>query len=352
MKTKQKFLNLSTLLLAVFLAACNLPASVTPSAAAHAWVDQPVMNAVLPLAPFNIQVHASRPGGGIVKMSILVNSVEVGNGGTDPAEATVSINADWTPAAPGLYSIQAVAMGVEGITTSDTVRVCVSAITGAGSLPGVLGDCTGSRVPALPSATLTLEPAAIITATPAATDTATPTDTATAQLAPFVIPHVNAFCRKGPGTLYDQVTVLLKGTSYNATGRNGQNSSDQWWLVQAPGNTVCWVGDSNVDKQGPVDQLAIVQAPPLPSPPGNFGNTYVCNLKSKIWGVALTWVETGGETGYRIYRNGELIKTVDKSQTSYKDVNPPLGVDVLYELEAFNGYGVAPRSSTSVPACK
>jgi hypothetical protein len=355
MKTRQKLLSLLPLLMVIILAACSLPTSPTLSLSARAWVDQPVTNALLPLAPFTIRVHASRPGGGIVKMSILVNSVEVGFGATDPAAAIVTVDSDWTPAAPGVYTIQAVAMGADGQTPSDVARVCVTALTDARPLPGFLGDCSSSRLPALPSATVTLPPVtatATFTATPASTDTLTPTATATAQLAPFVIPHVNAFCRKGPGTLYDQVTVLLKGTSYNATARNSQSSTDLWWLVQAPGSKDCWVGNSTVDTQGPVEQLAIVQAPPLPTTPGNFGNTYVCDLKSKIWGVSLSWVETGGETGYRIYQNGALLTSVDKSQTTYKDTNPPLGVDLVYELEAFNVNGVAPRSSTSVPACK
>jgi hypothetical protein len=355
MTTDQKLLRLSTLLIALILAACSLPITPTVSVSARAWVDQPVTNALLPLAPFTIRVHASRPGGGIVKMSILVNSVEVGFGATDPAAAIVTVESDWTPSAPGVYTIQAVAMGVDGQTPSEVARVCVTALTDSRPLPGFLGDCSSSRVPSLPSPTFTLLPAtATFTAQPVSTDTPTPADTstATAQLAPFVIPHVNAFCRIGPGTLYNQVTVLLKGTSYNAIGRNSQGSTDLWWLVQAPGSKDCWVGDANVDKQGSVEQLAIVQAPPLPITPGNFGNTFVCNLKSKIWGVALTWVETGGETGYHIYRNGALLTSVDKSQTTYKDINPPLGVNLVYQLEAYNGKGVAPRSSTSVPACK
>ncbi len=360
MKTRQKLINLLPLLMAMILAACSLPSSTTPSGSARAWVDQPVTNALLPLAPFTIRVHASRPGGGIVKMSILVNSVEVGSGVTDPAAAIVTIDSDWTPATPGVYTIQAVAMGADGQTPSDVARVCVTALTDSRPVLGFLGDCTSSsRVPALSSPTFTLLPAtATFTAQPNVTDTTAPTATASAtetntpQLSPFVIPHVNAFCRKGPGTLYDQVTVLQKGTSYNATGRNSPNTTDLWWLVQAPGSKDCWVGNSTVDTQGPVEQLAIVQAPPLPSPPGNFANTFVCNLKSKIWGVALTWVETGGETGYRIYMNGALLTSVDKSQTGYKDTNPPLGVDLVYDLEAYNGNGVAPRVSTSVPACK
>jgi uncharacterized protein YgiM (DUF1202 family) len=190
----------------------------------------------------------------------------------------------------------------------------------------------------------------IATATPSATVPVLQivTDTPTAQLAAVVIPTLNAFCRKGPGTLYDQVMVLQKGTAYNVTGRDSLNS---WWQIQTTGSNTCWVGDANVSKQGPVEQAAIVQGAPLPGTPGNFVSSFVCNLKSKTLGVSFNWAGVPGVTGYRIYQNGSLLTTVAANLTTYHEA-APLGVDLVYELEAFNAYGVAPRSSTKVPACK
>jgi hypothetical protein len=190
----------------------------------------------------------------------------------------------------------------------------------------------------------------IATATPSATLPVLQivTDTPTAQLAAVVIPTLNAYCRKGPGTLYDQVMVLQKGTAYNVIGRDSLNS---WWQIQASGSTACWVGDANVSKQGPVEQAAIVQGPPLPGTPANFVSSFVCNIKSKTLGVSFNWAGVPGASGYRIYRNGNLLATVAGNLTAYHDA-APLGVDLVYELEAFNAYGVAPRSSTKVPACK
>ena len=180
----------------------------------------------------------------------------------------------------------------------------------------------------------------------------TPTDTAaatpTAQLAAEVIPTLNAFCRKGPGTLYDQVMVLQKGTAYNVIGRDSLNS---WWQIQTTGSNACWVGDANVSKQGPVEQAAIVQGAPLPGTPGNFVSSFVCNLKSKTLGVSFNWAGEAGVSGYRIYQNGSLLTTVAGNLTTYHEA-APLGEDLVYELEAFNAYGVAARSSTNVPACK
>jgi hypothetical protein len=194
--------------------------------------------------------------------------------------------------------------------------------------------------------TPTLPVLQIVTNTP--TGTSTETTTPTVQLAAQVIPTLNAYCRKGPGTAYDQETVLQKGTVYNAIGRNRLNS---WWQIQVPGKPNCWVGDANVGRQGPVEQLAIVPPPPLPGTPAKFVNSFVCDIKMKSLAVSLNWAKVPGVTGYRLYRNGSLLTSVAAGTTTYSD-NAPLGADLVYEVEALNGYGVAARISTSVPACK
>ena len=125
------------------------------------------------------------------------------------------------------------------------------------------------------AATATQPPAATATATPVPTATATQAPTAssvpiatsapTATLAPAttsqsnaqVIPSINAYCRKGPGTGYYEITYLQQGTAYNVVGRNSLNT---WWLVQAPGNVTCWEGDPGSTQQGPVDQAPIAAA--------------------------------------------------------------------------------------------
>ncbi len=194
-----------------------------------------------------------------------------------------------------------------------------------------------------PAATATNTPAATATTAPAATNTIPPT----AQPGAQVIPTMNAYCRKGPGTGYFEITFLQKGTAYNVIGRNGLNT---WWLVQTSGNSNCWMGDPNASKQGPVDQAPVVLVPPLPLTPSTFVYTRTCDPTLHTMKVSLEWTTVDNVTGYQIYRNGERLVAVGVGVTSYED-NAPGGADLVYELEAFNDYGASASISTDVAAC-
>ena len=208
--------------------------------------------------------------------------------------------------------------------------------------PGPLGE----------SATETSLPQS--TTTPTITDTTipslTPTGTTnpTVQPAAQVIPTLNAYCRKGPGTMYYMVTFLQKGSAYDVVGRDSLNS---WWLVKAPGVDPCWVGGFNMRPNGPVEQALIVHGKPLLEKPALFVHSYVCNTTLNTLGVLFNWAVAPAATGYRIYRDGELLTTVAGNLSSYHD-DAPMEVDLLYELEAFNDYGVAVRVEARVPACR
>lgn len=244
------------------------------------------------------------------------------------------------------------------------VGITLAACTGAGT-PVVQPTPTATPVPIPPSPTpiaataAPVVPAATSTVIPTLTETpGAPTVNSTApapqSTAPAgssgaqVIPTLNAYCRKGPGTSYDAITFLQTGSPYSVTGRDGLSS---WWQVRAPGNVTCWVGDANVTRQGAVTQVAIVQAPPLPGGLTTFVNTYICDTTLKTLGVAFNWDAASNVSGYNLYRNGSLLTQLMPDATSYHD-DPPLGTDLVYELEAFNNYGVSPRLSTTVPACQ
>jgi hypothetical protein len=208
---------------------------------------------------------------------------------------------------------------------------------------------------ASPMATLTPAAAMTETATPPAiasetsaslppTQQVTPVNSGTPQLTPTL----NAYCRKGPNTLYDIVTFIQKGIAYDVVGRDSQST---WWLVNAPGVSPCWVGGSAVNLSGPTEQVLIVNGQPLPEMPSLFESSATCKAVLKTLGVRLDWAAAQGATGYRIYRNSMLLTTLSGSQTSYHD-DAIVGVDLVYELEAFNTYGVASRVQTSVPACR
>ncbi len=162
-----------------------------------------------------------------------------------------------------------------------------------------------------------------------------------------MIPSFNPYCRKGPAANYHAITFLIKGTTYNVIGRD---SASSWWQVQAPGNVTCWVAGTDVTRQGAVEQVAIAQAPPLPGMPVPFVSSYVCNSSNRTLGVSLNWVAAPNVIGYRIFRNGTQVADVDSTMTSFHD-DAPLGVSLVYELQAYNDNGEAPILSTNVPSC-
>ena len=206
--------------------------------------------------------------------------------------------------------------------------------------------------PVAPSATQPPVPAAtnvtVPTATATVASTATPAPTATTQLTAQVVPSINAYCRKGPGSDYYEITFLQSGTAYNVVGRNSLNT---WWLVQAPGNLTCWMGDPGATQQGPVDQAVIAQAQPLPVTPATFVDSVTCNATLHTLSVAFNWSTVANATGYRIFRNGTQITDVAPPATAFTDASAPQGTNLVYGLEAHNDYGVAPRISVSVPSC-
>jgi hypothetical protein len=206
---------------------------------------------------------------------------------------------------------------------------------------------TALPLPVQPSATATPLPTATETPIPTVAATVTPPATVatTVQSVAQVIPSVNAYCRKGPGTDYDAITYLASGTAYNVIGRNSLNT---WWLVQAPGNVSCWTGASGTNQLGPVAQAAIVLVPPALLAPAGFVGSYICDTTKHTLGVSLNWAVVEKATGYNLYLNGVLLAEV--GSTTYHN-NAPLSIDLVYELEAFDDYSVSPRVLVRVPAC-
>jgi hypothetical protein len=188
------------------------------------------------------------------------------------------------------------------------------------------------------------------TPTPAATATPPPTEpaTPTALLTPQVNPGMDAYCRKGPGTDYFEITYLQAGTNYDVIGRDGL---DKWWLIQLTATISCWMGDPTTVTQGPVEQAPLILAPPLPSSASSFAETSHCDPVLNTMTVRLTWLSAQGATGYNIYRNGSLVAKTGSKAISYTD-NAPRGVDLKYQIEPFNDYGVGPRlGTTKISAC-
>jgi hypothetical protein len=199
----------------------------------------------------------------------------------------------------------------------------------------------------VPSATET--PMPTVTSTLVATATAIPT--ATVPPVAQVVPSVNAYCRSGPGSNYNQVTILTSGTAYDVVGRN---SSNTWWLVQLYGGAVtCWTGAPGTKQLGAVEQAPIALAQPVLPSPAMFMYSYSCNPGSSnnTFNVTLSWDGVAGATGYHLSRNGVSLASVGESVGSYTDFNAPMNVNLMYELEALNAVGSTAPVYVMVPAC-
>ncbi len=225
----------------------------------------------------------------------------------------------------------------------------IGAACDIGAYELVPGHPLVAATPATETPTLPVLQLASPTPTAALLEIVTNTSTPTAASVPQLTLIENANCRKGPGSAYDVATSFVKGKTLDAVGRNADSS---WWLAQIQPGSECWVGDSTVGKSGPVEQLAVVTAPPLPDAPVKFVNSYVCDAKkTKTLTVNLNWATVPGATGYRLFRNGTALSAFGSGTTTYTD-NAPMGTDLTYAVEALNAYGHSGQVMTTVPACK
>ena len=71
----------------------------------------------------------------------------------------------------------------------------------------------------------------------------------------------NAFCRKGPGPDWGTAAGYSKDEIVELIGRSAPGQP-MWWYTPWR----CWVSDSTGETSGPVDELPIIAAPPLPTP--------------------------------------------------------------------------------------
>jgi hypothetical protein len=197
---------------------------------------------------------------------------------------------------------------------------------------------------ALPS--LTNSPSPMPSLTPLPSSTPLPTQTAVST--PQINPGMNANCRIGPGTGYHIITFLQAGTNYMVIGQDGLG---HWFLVRSAGNVDCWIGDPMAVTDGPMWLLPIVIAPSLPALPSKLVSTPHCNKVDHTHVVLIHWIDDPNVDCYNIYRNGLLLTTVGPDVAGYWDKPAPLKMRLLYEVEAFNYYGVGPRAQTIVPAC-
>lgn len=187
------------------------------------------------------------------------------------------------------------------------------------------------------------------TVTSQPTETPVP-ETPTPQTPPKLTLTKNTNCRLGPNTFYNIADQIASGMELSVIGRSEDN---EWWQVLNANGRECWVFNENATPNQDLSTLAIGDAPPLPGVPLNF---YVvdqnCQSAQKKFSVTLSWSSGGGETSFRVYRDGKAIQELKASRFNFKDTNAPYGKNIVYEIEGLNENGSSQRATQIVPACK
>ncbi|GAB4503521.1 MAG: hypothetical protein Fur0043_05130 [Anaerolineales bacterium] len=156
---QKKWFALICFLILGLLTGCTLPGGL--AGGVSVWIDAPLDGLAFPsVQPIKIEGHASSASA-ISQVEIWINGVMLSSIANPPMEGGLaSFHAEWTPSAPGEYTIQAIAFGADGASSSpDSARV-------------TFGEAV---VAPLVSATpvITDTPAPVISVTPTITDTPT-----------------------------------------------------------------------------------------------------------------------------------------------------------------------------------
>jgi len=158
--------------------ACNMPQSGQSAGTPQAWFDMPINNSSYPLASVQLVFHASDPGG-ISQAELRVDGQPAGSFNSPDTKASlVTFNQNWTPLAPGKYTLQARARNNKQVWSEFTQTIIV--IQGQRSSPQVDPTLTPVITPiitrtSIPTLTQTLTPIPTQTFTPIPTSTLTPT---------------------------------------------------------------------------------------------------------------------------------------------------------------------------------
>ena len=214
------------------------------------------------------------------------------------------------------------------------------------NMPGSSGD---GEPPAQASPAVTFVVVVENTPTIAPTDTPIP-PTATESIPPEVALTKNSNCRVGPSTYYNVVDQIASGKDMPVVGRNEDST---WWQIVNDTGRECWIFYENATPNQDFSSLPIGEAPPLPGIPQNFLVVdQQCLSAQKKFTLTLSWSSGGGETAYRLYRDGGRVGEFKPNRLNYKDPAVPYNKVVTYEIEAVNENGTSERAIQIIPACK
>ena len=181
-----------------------------------------------------------------------------------------------------------------------------------------------------PSATATRGPTDTVTQPPTATLTPTPED---------VLVNVtgDTFCRTGPGSVYDQQSILNTDQTSEILAKDPTGSF--WYINNPDSEGECWIWGNYATPQGPTDQLPVYTPPPSPTPSLNFsadlhswdgvaGGVYLWFVIKNTGGVPLesvtTTVKSKWTTGGGTVKNQTVTSTYNKFADKSLPIPPNL----------------------------
>ncbi len=184
--------------------------------------------------PVTVQATASDPAG-VKRMELWVSNVKTADAVSpvDQGQATLTASFQWTPPAPGTYTLEVKAFNSQGqVSTPTTVTV----------------NAVGESAAPTPTSALTPE-----------------TPTPTVPTNPALTTKTDLNVRSGPGIQYDLLGLLPAGVTVEIIGRD---ETRQWWQVRfsPAADGIGWVAaDPAFSTTANVDNVAIAQAPPTPT---------------------------------------------------------------------------------------
>ncbi len=191
---------------------------------------------------------------------------------------------------------------------------------------------------------------------PLPTPTRSPDNGPTATITPtFSVPMLKVDdptnCRSGPGENFEVVTVFQSGAEAEIVGRTQQND---WWQINNPFATgTCWISAAVATVSGSSSTVDVMTPPPpatakLPSPPSIASWDFTCTYENggPTVNFNLKWSDRAAdETGYRIYRNDELVTELPPNSSSFSEsVAVKENQQMTYRLEVYNGAGATSAS--------
>jgi uncharacterized protein YraI len=152
------------------------------------------------------------------------------------------------------------------------------------------------------------------------TDTITPS--VSVNSTPMLTVREATNCRSGPGTDYEIVFTYTAGTKLEIAGRY---EPENFWLIKSAESPtgLCWMWGEYVDVAGNYAAVPGVTPPATSSSASSEILTvdrweYSCG--SEFGDFTLNWQDRAtNETGYRLFRNGELLIELPANSTSYTD---------------------------------